>query len=314
MSSSVSEAIDVLGIGAVSVDFCGTIGRWPSAGDKERMRSFSVHDGGLVGTALVAVARLGGRAAFVGELGFSEMAERAVQALEQEGVDTSMLVRRRGSEPCISIVLTVQGEGQRTIFSSQRGVTFPLPDAWSDSQWYLRAKVLLIDHVSGRAGIEAARIARRHGVVVVIDAERQTDLIGEALADSDHIVVPHEFACLYTGENDRTLMLKGMRRRTDQTVVITKGSEGCSVLTEQDIFDLPAHPVRVVDTTGCGDVFHGAYALMLARSQSVVSAARFASAAAALSATQVGGRSGIPTAQQVNEILSDWNSGFVEVK
>jgi sugar/nucleoside kinase (ribokinase family) len=79
MSDSSREPIDVLGIGAVSVDFLGTTEGWPDPGGKQRLKSFSVEDGGLVGTALVAVARLGGRASFAGKLGYSEMAERAVR-------------------------------------------------------------------------------------------------------------------------------------------------------------------------------------------------------------------------------------------
>jgi len=302
MKPSVRESIDVLGIGAVSVDFLGTTDRWPSAGEKQRMQSFSVQDGGLVGTALVTVARLGGTGSFVGELGFSEMADRAVRALGEEGVDTSLVLRTRGCEPCISVVLSVTGEGQRTIFSSQSGVKFPPPESWADLEWFHNAKVLLIDHVAGQAGIEAAKVARKHGVKVIIDAERNTESVAEALWNSDHIVVPHDFASSYTGMKDMKSMLENLRNSDHQTVIVTCGSEGCSGLAGDNIFHIPAYEVQAVDTTGCGDVFHGAYALMVARGQPVVESARIASAAAALSATRVGGRSGIPTLDEVNRL------------
>jgi sulfofructose kinase len=74
------------------------------------------------------------------------------------------------------------------------------------------------------------------------------------------------------------------------------------------MFELPAYQVDVVDTTGCGDTFHGAFALALARKQSVIEAARFASAAAALCATQLGGRAGIPTSEQLEQFLSKHES------
>jgi len=297
------ELTDVVGIGAVSVDFFGTTEEWPALGDKERLHSFSVHDGGLVGTALVAVARLGGRASCAGALGFSEMAERAVQALKNERVDTSLVLRTPGCEPCISFVISVTG-GQRTIFSSQSGVSFPLPDCWTDVTWYRTAKVLLIDHVSGQAGIEAAKLARAHGVTVVIDAERRTETISEALAHSDHIVVPYAFASLYTGASSIEEMMGTLRKEEHQTVIITSGSRGCSGRTREGCFHIPSYPVDTVDTTGCGDVFHGAYALMVARGESVLESCRFASAAAALSATKVGGRVGIPTLEEVQRLLS----------
>jgi sugar/nucleoside kinase (ribokinase family) len=296
------DSWDVLGIGAVSVDFFGTTQRWPAAGEKERMHSFSVQDGGLVGTALVAVCKLGGQACCAGELGSSEMAERALRALENEGVDTSLVLRTPGTEPCVSVVLCVEG-GQRTIFSSQAGVSFPSPKTWPDVDWHRKTRVLLIDHVSGQVGIEAAKIARDHGVTVIIDAERQTDLVDEALASVNHIVVPLDFALLNTGTSDVKEMLRRIRRVDDQTVIITCGSRGCYGLTNDHDFHIPAYAINAVDTTGCGDVFHGAYALMIARGKSVVESARFASAAAALSATQIGGRTGIPMFEGVQRLM-----------
>jgi len=302
MQQNRSERTDVVGIGAVSVDFFGTTEGWPALGEKERLQTFAVHDGGLVGTALVAVSRLGGRATCAGALGSSEMAERAVKALENERVDTSLILRAPGCEPCISFVISVAG-GQRTIFSSQAGVTFPKQDSWPNPEWYQSATVLLIDHVSGQAGIEAARVAKAHGVKVVIDAERLTKTIPEALSLSDHVVVPRDFASLFTGRSDIIEMLYALRKEERQTVVITCGSEGCSGLTEEGHFHIPSYPVDVVDTTGCGDVFHGAYCLMVAKGQTAVESSRFASAAAALSATRVGGRAGIPTLEEVKGLL-----------
>jgi len=76
--------IDVLGLGSVTVDFVGTVKTWPGKGVKMMLEGFSVCDGGLVGTALAAAARLGGKAAFAGKLGQSEMARRALEALRKE--------------------------------------------------------------------------------------------------------------------------------------------------------------------------------------------------------------------------------------
>ena len=294
------EAIDVLGIGAISVDFLGTTEGWPDPGGKQRLKSFSVEDGGLVGTALVAVARLGGRASFAGKLGFSEMAERAVRRLEQEGVDISPLVRSHGAEPAVSVVISDVKAGQRTIFSSLQGVEFPRTSDLPDSLWSRnRTKVFLFDHVSGRAGVEVAERARSVGIPVVIDAERTLEHIGAALAVSDHIVVPEGFAFTYTGREDLQEALVCLKRAEHQTVVVTRGADGCFGLSSEGFFQIPAFPVDPVDTTGCGDVFHGAYALSLAQSKSAVEAARFASAAAALSTRKLGGRRGIPNLEEV---------------
>ena len=304
MKDSGGEPIDVLGIGAVSVDFLGTTQGWPDPGGKQRLKSFSVEDGGLVGTALVAVARLGGRASFTGKLGFSEMAKRAVQELEREGVDTSLIVREEGAEPAVSIVISDVGAGQRTIFSSQQGVDFPLPSDLPEALWCSRkTKVLLFDHVSGRAGVQAAERARSVGIPVVIDAERTLDHMDSALAVSDHIIVPEAFAAAYTGQEDPQEALLALSQQEQKSVVVTRGADGCSGLSGEGFFHIPAFKVDPVDTTGCGDVFHGAYALALAQSKSVFEAARFASAAAALSTRELGGRRGIPFLEEVLSLL-----------
>ena len=103
-------------------------------------------------------------------------------------------------------------------------------------------------------------------------------------------------------------MLTTLRSIPEQVVIVTPGGNGCFGSSKEWEFELPAFAVDVVDTTGCGDTFHGAFALAIARGQPVVSAARFASGAAALCATQLGGRAGIPTAQQLEQFLSKHES------
>jgi ribokinase len=194
--------------------------------------------------------------------------------------------------------------GQRTIFSSQQGVEFPLPSDLPDVLWCsLNTKVLLFDHVSGWAGIRAAERARSAGIPVVIDAERTLEHMDAALAVSDHIVVPEGFATAYTGQKDLQEAILSLSQQEQKSVVVTKGAAGCSGLSGEGFFHIPAFPVDPVDTTGCGDVFHGAYALALTQSKSVFEAARFASAAAALSSGALGGRKGIPSLEEVLSLL-----------
>jgi sugar/nucleoside kinase (ribokinase family) len=298
------STIDVLGLGAVTVDFVGTVPAWPGRGVKTMLDDFAICDGGLVGTALVAVARLGGKAAFAGKLGQSEMAQRALDALRQESVDTSFVLETKDAEPIVAFILIDRTGGQRNIFWTRRNVQYPMPGEFAEPDWFKRTRVLMIDFESGRAGIDAARIARQHQIPVVIDVERDELHVAEAMRVSSHIIVSEDFAGGYTGRRHVTEMLAALRSDPHQVVIITRGEKGCVGSSGAGDFTLPAFPVDVVDTTGCGDTFHGAFALALARGQAVVPAARFASGAAALCATRVGGRAGIPTAEQLQQFLS----------
>jgi sulfofructose kinase len=306
MESEIS--IDVLGLGSVTVDFVGTLKTWPGKGAKEMLDSLMICDGGLVGTALVAAARLGGKVAFAGKLGRSEMARRALEALRRESVDTSFVVETEDAEPIVAFILTNSNNGQRNIFWTRQNAVYPFPSEFPDRNWFRRTKVLLIDFESGLAGIEAAKTAKQHNIPVVIDVERNEPHIAEAMSISSHIIVSEEFASGYTSSDDIAEMLAAMRSDPEQVVIVTRGKNGCVGSSNEGEFELPAFAVDVVDTTGCGDTFHGAFALAIARGQPVISAARFASGAAALCATQLGGRAGIPTAQQLEQFLSKHES------
>ena len=87
--------------------------------------------------------------------------------------------------------------------------------------------------------------------------------------------------------------------------MVTSRCQGFVASTPAGDFSLPAFSVNVVDTTGCGDVFHGAYTLAITRGMNAMESARFASAAAALCATKLGGRAGIPTSAELEQFLQN---------
>lgn len=302
---SANKSIDVLGLGSVTVDFVGTVDQWPAEGSKLPLNTLSIHDGGLVGTALTAVARLGGRAAFAGKLGLSDMARRAVESLQKEGIDTSFIVKTPGAEPIIAIVFANPSSGQRNIFWTRQGVHYPMPSELPDPRWYERTRVLFIDYECGCAGIEAAKIARAHKIPVVSDIEGNTPHTAEAMAISTHLILSEDFAQRYTNKITIDDMLLSLRTSREQVVIITRGDQGCVGVGPDGPFMLPAYNVNAVDTTGCGDTFHGAFALAIAQKRTVVEAARFASAAAALCATKIGGRDGIPNAIQLELFMKN---------
>lgn len=297
---------DVVGVGAVSVDVTGTIPHWPQPGSKLQLEGLEVCDGGLVGTALVAVSRLGGRACFLGKMGCSEWAMRAVEQLARDGVDTSLVIREEEAGPHFAMVLTLRSDGQRTIFYSKAAVRYPDAAQVPADAWLGRTRVFLFDSGSGQGGLSFAREARRAGTPVVIDAEQMTPELGDLLENTDHIVIPESLATEIHPGWHRGADLAKLRLRADQTVVVTLGGDGCIAFSpEEGECRLPAFSVEVVDTTGCGDVFHGAYALGVARGLDLEARCRLASAAAALAATRVGGRTGIPTEDTLLRFLRE---------
>jgi sulfofructose kinase len=122
----------------------------------------------------------------------------------------------------------------------------------------------------------------------------------------DHLIVSESFAAQLTGTAEPRRALKKLWKEHHQLVAVTGGAKGCWYLSAEDPVrprHQPAFKVKVVDTTGCGDVFHGAYAAALARGMNAQDRIRFAAATAALKATKPGAQKGIPTLAEVQKLV-----------
>ncbi len=301
------QNVDVLGFGIATQDYVANVEAWPREGSKAPMTGLSLHGGGLVATALVAVARLGGTASIVAKLGHSDVANAVVDGLVKEGIDTSMVVRENGAEPIVAFVFATRNSGERTILHSRDDLRFPELHEFPDPEWPKKASCLLLDHYPRDPSIDAAKAAREQGVPVVVDFERDWPHVHEGLSLATHIVLSQPFAASMTGEKSLSGMMKALRTSTEQTIIITRGRAGCVASTPDGDFEQPAFEVDVVDTTGCGDVFHGAYAFAVTRKMDSPDAVRFASGTAALCATRLGGRDGIPTRPELEKFLAGQN-------
>jgi len=296
---------DVLGFGAIAVDDVLFVDRYPPPDSKAPVRSKERHPGGLTGTALVAVSRMGGRAAYAGVFDESELSRYAIGRLEREGIDCSAVLRREGAEPIHSIIIVVQPTGQRVIYPDS-STWVPRPPDTITEELISACRVLFVDHKALQGALRASEIARRLGIPVVGDVEDEPRPEVLALVDAiDHLIVGREFAERVTGESDPAATVRALARGRP-VCIITHGDQGCWYLERGgEVKHYPAFAVRAVDTNGCGDVFHGAYAACLCRGVSVDDAVRIATAAAAIKATRAGGQAGIPNWAAIEAFLAN---------
>lgn len=297
---------DVLGFGAVAVDDLLYVDEFPRPDTKTPVRAKARVGGGLAGTALVAAARLGARVAYCGVLDDDELSRFTLAELEREGVDCSLVIRQAGARPFYAVVIVVRSTGSRSILYSGEGVTAPPPEAITE-KLVSSCRVLFVDHTALSASLQAASLARSLEIPVVADIERDDlDGLPELLRLSDHLILGLDLALRLIGANSPAAAVSALAERNQGNCVVTAGERGCWYKASgEEVYHIPALKVEVVDTTGCGDVFHGAYAASLARGENVHTAVRVAAIAAGLKATQPSGRSGIPTWEQVNLYLSE---------
>jgi sulfofructose kinase len=304
---------DLLGCGAVAVDDLLYVDRFPEPDSKVPIRSEQRQGGGLTATALVAAARQGASTAFLAVLDDDELSRFSVQELEREGVDCSPILYREGARPYHSRVVVDLGSGVRTIIYSAEGVTFPGPDDFPE-ELVGACRVLFLDQCGAAAVPRATDFARVRGIPVVSDIESISNQATEALLErADHLIIGVALGREVAGRDDPAAIVVALAHPGRACCAVTAGARGCWYAERGGpVRHFPAFDVRVVDTTGCGDVFHGAYAASIARGEGVDRAIRVATATAGLKATQPGGRSGIPDRADVERFLEAGTRGLGE--
>ena len=302
------EAFDVVGIGCCAVDYFAVVPHYPRNDTKVEMAQFAKQGGGLVGTALVAVARLGAKARYIGHVGDDELCQFMISGLEEDGVDTSRVTIEPGGSTFFAFCIVDASTCKRTIYWTGRGV----PELTADHVQRANitsAKFLHVDGFDMDAALQACRWARDAGVTVVVDAEVHHDRMAELVDLCDIIIPSEEFACTVTGEGDyrdaaRALYEAQAKISSDRVVFVTAGTQGCFAVCDNGELYQPAFDIEAVDTTGCGDVFHGAFIYAMLQEWDLATCARFASATAALKCRKLGGRAGIPTRAEVDAFLA----------
>jgi sugar/nucleoside kinase (ribokinase family) len=304
------EPFDILGLGATAVDDLLYVESYPPADSKVPVRCQERHGGGLTGTALVAAARMGARCQYAGGLGHDELSRFVAQRLQEEGVGLDYRDRRDDARPVHSVIIVDESRHTRTIFFDAAGAARARVD-WPSEDVIRAARVLFVDHFGIEGMIRAARVARAAGIPVVADFESlpADERFSELVALAGHAVVSLDFARRWSGCEHPRDAARALWSAARQVVVVTCGADGCWSISGDDPHTprhQPAMHVTVVDTTGCGDVFHGAYAAGLAQGLELPDRLRLATAAAALKATRRGGQTGIPTRAAVDRFLKEY--------
>ncbi len=291
--------VDVLCVGNASYDLTFTVPHHPDKDEKLFASSLVRSGGGPAANAAVTVCRLGHTAAFAGYLGLETFGDRHLAEFTDEGVVTDLIVR--GSAPTPLSAVMAKPDGTRALVN-YRGRTEPLRFEEIDfSRIY--PKVILFDGHEPALSLPLAEEARRRGIVTVLDAGSIHQGAQALIGLVDYLVCSQRFALEFTGMNQAEQALP-LLVESAPVVVITLGEEGVIWQTGHIDGRLPAYPEEVVDSTGAGDTFHGAFCVALIEGMNLDKAIEFASAAAALCCTKVGARPGIPTRDATDRFLA----------
>jgi sulfofructose kinase len=297
----------VICVGHSALDRVFTVDAWPQASAKVRANSLVEVGGGMAANAAVAVARLGGEAHFWGPVGDDSVADSMSAHLRAAGVDVRGLRRFAGLYSSTSAIL-IDARGERLIVS-YRGTALEAPADWLQLDQVGSAGALLADVRWPQGSIAALRAARRAGIPTVIDADTAETATLQSLAgEAEYAVFSEPGLACFSGAGDIEGGLRRALALGARLAAVTQGERGVRWIEAgqpKGLRQLPAFAVPVVDTRAAGDVFHGAFALELARGKVPADALRFAAAAAAIKCSRPGGRSGSPSRDEVERFLRE---------
>lgn len=286
---------DVIGLGYAALDTIGLTPRLPALDDNVLLEDLTRQGGGPVAQALVTLARLGATAGFVGRVGDDDAGALIRAGLADEGVEITYLQIAPGARSLQSMILVDKATGKRSICAF-RGTAGEIVLDDQTRTYLCSGRFLHLDGHSVNSAVIAARQAAQNGVRVCLDAGAGTDVdyLLPLIRETQVLVAAERFTVLASPDGTVAAGAAHLLSLGPEIVVVTLGEHGSYTLTASAAFSTAPFPVTVVDTTGAGDVFHGAYLYGLLQGWDLASTAEFAGATAALKCTQLGGRVAIP--------------------
>ena len=284
---------DVVGVGLNATDTLILVPRFPAYAGKEPFVDEMYSPGGQVASAMVACAKLGLRTKYVGTVGDDERGRIQIESLRGTGINLDHVQTRKGCANQSAYIVIDQSTGERTVFWRRSDCLRLEPDEITP-EMITCARLLHIDGHDTAAVGRAAAIARHHNIPVTVDVDTVYHGFDKVLQNVDYLITSSEFPVRWTGEGDpfRALILiqeeYGMK-----VAAMTLGSYGSIARMDGKFCYSPAFVVNCVDTTGAGDVFHGAYCYGVLQGLSIKDTLDLSNAMAALNCTAIGARGGI---------------------
>jgi len=298
------NTVDVVGLGLNATDTVLMVRDFPALGGKERVISSSTHAGGQVATALVTCQRLGLRTRYIGKVGDDEGGNVQLASLKREGVDLRYTRVVPHTPNQFGHILVDQATGERTVFWDRDARLTVLPQELTEAA-ITSARALHLDGCDVEAALQAARWARRAGVLVVADLDTVYKKVERLFPYIDYLIASTKFLPTLTGRADPFQVLAHISSEHKMKAPgMTLGRDGALVYHAGRFHYSPGFVVETVDTTGAGDVFHGAFIYGLLAGWPIERTLDFSNAMAALNCTALGARGGIKTQAEAEKLMS----------
>jgi sulfofructose kinase len=236
-------------------------------------------------------------------VGDDERGRIQMDSLLRSGINLDHMQVRRNCPNQTAYILIDQTTGERTVLWS-RPECLRLDPADIAPEQILAARLLHIDGHDTPAVARAAEIAHAAGIPVTVDVDTIYHGFDQVLPHVDYLIASSEFPVQWTNERDPFRALERIQEEYGMRVAaMTLGAHGALARSEGKFVYSPAFVVNCVDTTGAGDVFHGAFCYAVLQGMNIRDALDLANAMAALNCTAIGARGGISTLEQARALM-----------
>ena len=307
--------MDITVIGSINMDLVIKTQRFPAAGETVQGEDLRTIPGGKGANQAVAAARLGSQVAMVGRVGDDAFGPRLIENLRQEGIQTdSVQVDREAATGVALIMVDEKGENSIVLSPGSNG-RMSRADVERSAGLIAESKVLLLQFEIPLEVVEYAiqQAANAKGKIILNPAPARQ--VSRDLLSQVDILVPNETELqLLTGQktSDRSAIMKAAQHLLAlgvKTVIVTLGARGSLLVTEDEVTEVPAIDIKVVDTTAAGDAFIGGLAAALVKGYPLAKAVRYANTAGGLATTKFGAQPSLPTHNEVDQIYSESKTG-----
>ena len=294
---------DVVGVGLNATDTLILLSRFPAYAGKVAFEREMLSPGGQVASAMVTCAKLGLRVKYIGTVGDDQRGRIQMASLRDTGINLDDVEVRANCANQTAYILIDQTTGERTVLWKREDCLRLDPQSITEDK-IAKARLLHIDAHDTQAVARAAEIARRHHIPVTVDVDTIYHGFDRVLPHVDYLVASSEFPVQWTNERDPFRALEMIQEEYHIPVAaMTLGALGSLARMHGRFIYSPAFVVNCVDTTGAGDVFHGAFCYAVLQKMAMREALEFSNAMAALNCTALGARGRISTVEEARALI-----------
>jgi sulfofructose kinase len=294
---------DLVGVGLNATDTLILVSHFPAYAGKVAIESEMLSPGGQVASALATASSLGMRVKYIGTIGDDERGRVQLASLRETGINLDDVEVRKNCPNQTAYIVIDQSTGERTVFWS-RPECLRLAEESIMPEKISGARMVHIDGHDTPAVARAAEIARGLGIPVSLDVDTVYPGFDRVLRSVDYMVASSEFPVAWSSERDPFRALEKIQNEYRMKVAaMTLGAHGALARMDGKFFYSPAFVVNCVDTTGAGDVFHGAFCYAAIEGMPMRETLEFSNAMAALNCTRIGARGGIATALEARALI-----------